>query len=53
VEKHNLAQTMSGIEETMAASTGGSGFCYALLVPPDYAGNTAAFRQSSREENIR
>jgi len=41
-EKINLAQTLGGLKETVRAATGGDSFCYALLVPPDYAGNTAA-----------
>ena len=38
-EKNNLARTLKGLKETVNAATGGDGFCYAILVPPD-AGNT-------------
>ncbi len=38
-EKNNLAQTLGGLKETVKAATGGDGFCYAILVPPDYAGS--------------
>jgi hypothetical protein len=40
-EKNNLSRTLGGLKETVNAATGGSGFCYAILVPPD-AGNTNA-----------
>jgi len=38
-EKNTLARTLKGLKETVNAATGGDGFCYAILVPPD-AGNT-------------
>jgi hypothetical protein len=40
-EKNNLARTLKGLKETVNAATGGDGFCYAILVPPD-AGNANA-----------
>ncbi len=40
-EKNNLAQTLGGLKETVKAATGGDGFCYALVIPPAYAGNAA------------
>jgi hypothetical protein len=34
---------IGGIKETVNAATGGDGFCYAILIPPGYAGNAAMF----------
>jgi hypothetical protein len=34
-EKNNLGRTLKGLKETVDAATGGDGFCYAVLVPPD------------------
>jgi hypothetical protein len=41
-ENKNMTQTLRGLKETVNAATGGDSFCYALLVPPGYAGNPAA-----------
>jgi hypothetical protein len=38
-EKNNLAQTLGGLKETVNAATGGDGFCYVILVPPNYYGS--------------
>src|SRR5690348_12180239 len=37
-QQSSLARTMVGLKETVDAATGGDGFCYAILVPPE--GNT-------------
>lgn len=42
-EKNNLAQTLGGLKETVSAATGGEGFCYAIVIPPGYVGNTTGF----------
>jgi hypothetical protein len=42
-EKDNLGRTLGGLKETVSAATGGDGFCYAILIPPGYAGNTSIF----------
>jgi len=42
IEQGNLAQTLGGLKETVNAATGGNGFCYAILVPPDVAGTATA-----------
>jgi hypothetical protein len=41
-ENKNMTQTLRGLKETVNAATGGQGFCYAILVPPDLAGNSTA-----------
>lgn len=43
LEKTNLSRTLGGLKETVNAATGGDGFCYVILVPPDYAGNANSF----------
>ncbi|MFZ3342039.1 MAG: hypothetical protein WA609_02415 [Terriglobales bacterium] len=35
-EKNNLVQTLGGLKETVNAATGGEGFCYIVIVPPDH-----------------
>jgi hypothetical protein len=38
-EKTNLSQTLGGLKETINAATGGDGFCYVIIVPPDSTGS--------------
>ncbi len=47
-EKNNLAQTLGGLKETVKAATGGDGFCYIVVIPPDHyqSGETSVYQGS-------